>query len=626
MEDRVRAGASKAGSPMRLRNVMYWIDFLSPTKMLHLVAIASLMLLMQGFSAGQLRADYIPFNGAEVAPNIAEIRVGLDGISIQLEVFVEDIPQFEALVPDDWFKEANASRPDQSVRLSEFAETGLSVRRAGGQVLPVSIVAVEPRMRVDRTNRLSGQTDPMTGQRFPVPPADPRVLFVDLFYEFGDDQPDVVTISPPMSEEGIPAATIGMIAFDRDVPVTNFRYLSAQVTLNIDWDDPWFSRFDNPNLKRHHQSGVTTFIYVEPREVRHETLIRLRDLDPWLSLNLTSGDMLTSDRQNRIKQQAAEFLAQRNPVRIDGQNVMPNSVRTELLRLDPSGLQLLEGNAPVSADAAFLGVILSFPVSNIPDVVDVTWDMFNDRIVKVPATATDMAGPFLSGASPDDPLIVWNNHLLSYENPQVQPVMVTGNFYIPTLTVLGVFVTAVLMVMAWRTSGTLRALTGSAAVVALIASASVYDKVLISVRNPLETKPTDADAQMAFADLLAAIRVAHLEATPEARAKKIGTFAIGASLVDVSAELDRGLAIRVPGGGLARMAELGDVSLTEIQPAPEGYGFQALAEWSAIASAGHWGHSHLREVRYRALVEVLEEDGMWKLDGITVLEARTPDA
>lgn len=588
--------------------------------------LSYLLLFVVVFSSEPGKADYIPFDGSEVAPNIAEIRVDQQGISIQLEVLLDDIPDFELLVPDNWFKKPIADRAGQSVRLEEFAENGLSVRRADGRALPVTVRAVEARLRIDRTNPMSGQIDPVTGRRFPMPPADQRVLFVHLFYAFDKDRPDVVTISPPMTNEDLPLATIGMIVFDRGLPVTNFSYLSAPATLTIDWEDPWFSRFDNPNLKRHHQSGVTTFIYVEPREVRHETLIRLRELDPWLSLNLSSGDSLSSETQERIKQSAAEFLARRNPVRIDGVRLMPETVLAVLLKLDASGLQVLDDDAPLSADTAFLGVILSFPIIDLPDTVDITWDMFNSRIVKVPATATDMVGPFLSGASPEDPVITWTNHLLNYDNPQTRDVIAPAAFVVPLISVLGVFVALCAALAALQKNGIQRTAAIGFAVASLVTSVVWQDKALVPVRNPFDAVPPDAAAKAAFADLLANIRVAHLETSPDARAKELSVIATEDSLVDIAAELERALAIRVPGGGLARIAELRDISLQNIQPIAAGYGFRALAEWSVVASAGHWGHSHVRGVHYRALVEVVEDEGTWKLDGITVLETRTPNA
>ena len=51
--------------------------------------------------------------------------------------------------------------------------------------------------------------------------------------------------------------------------------MATAATLNLDWADPWYSRFDNPNLKRHHKSALMSFLYVEPYEVRHEILARI---------------------------------------------------------------------------------------------------------------------------------------------------------------------------------------------------------------------------------------------------------------------------------------------------------------------------------------------------------------
>ncbi|MDH3581312.1 MAG: hypothetical protein OEM91_11900, partial [Hyphomicrobiales bacterium] len=51
-------------------------------------------------------------------------------------------------------------------------------------------------------------------------------------------------------------------------------------------------------------------------------------------------------------------------------------------------------------------------------------------------------------------------------------------------------------------------------------------------------------------------------------------------------------------------------------------GFRSVAEWTARASAGHWGHAHRRRIRFRALVELVEDNGAWKLGGITVVDAK----
>ena len=47
-------------------------------------------------------------------------------------------------------------------------------------------------------------------------------------------------------------------------------------------------------LKRHHKSALMSFLYVEPREVRHEVLIRVRELQEWTDLGLSGDAMIDS--------------------------------------------------------------------------------------------------------------------------------------------------------------------------------------------------------------------------------------------------------------------------------------------------------------------------------------------
>lgn len=567
-------------------------------------------------------ADYLPLSGAEVADNIAEVRIENDGVHVQLEIYVGDAHLFQALFPDEWFTSGVTTRSSLAARLANFAENGLSVRRQNGAALPLRINRIEPLMRIDRTTALTGRRNPLTGREFPKPPDDPRVIFAELFYDFEGTKPEAIEIAPPAEP-----AVIGFVTFDRGVPVANFAYLSGPARLAIDWKDPWYSRFDNPNLRRHHQSGATTYLYVEPRELRHEILVRVRDIDPWLELNLGPGHQLSAQEQERIKSEAASFLAGRNPVTIDGEAALPAGVRAEFLTLDSAGLQIAEGRQDLSADEAFLGLILSFPWRGLPETVSVRWDIFNEYVGYVPATSTDPAGPFLSGASPEDPHIIWRNHLLTYENPSVTPVPAAGSGRVEVpLFVVGGLAVVVGAISFFMLSGSkLRALTGAAAAAGLGGTIVAASSPVVDFRNPFVRMPEVTEAEHAFEMLLDNIHIANLEISSGAREHALEPLTSTLAKSDVAAEIDRALAVRVPGGGIARVNEVSNLMLRDVVAAGNGFGFRALAEWTASASAGHWGHTHNRTVKYRALVEVIEEGGNWKLSEITVLEARLPN-
>ena len=69
------------------------------------------------------------------------------------------------------------------------------------------------------------------------------------------------------------------------------------------------------------------------------------------------------------------------------------------------------------------------------------------------------------------------------------------------------------------------------------------------------------------------------------------------------------------------MTSIDDVIIEKIEPRDRGIG--VLARWTANMSGGHWGHQHRQRVRYRGLLDLEDTDGVWKLHGLTVLDAST---
>jgi hypothetical protein len=118
---------------------------------------------------------------------------------------------------------------------------------------------VEPRLRHDRFSPYAGMVNPITRQPVPEAPADKRVLYLELAYPF-EGRPKEITFVPPLDEEGRARVTIGFIAYHKAVPVIDLRYLGAPARLRLDWDDPWYSKFDNLNLKPHHKDALMSFL------------------------------------------------------------------------------------------------------------------------------------------------------------------------------------------------------------------------------------------------------------------------------------------------------------------------------------------------------------------------------
>lgn len=570
-----------------------------------------------------VHADLSPLNGAAVASNIAEIRVLEDRVEVSLEVYVGNLEVFQDLLPDSWFRGGAAkNRPAEAERLRRFSETGLQVR-ADGELLEASVVLAEPRRRIDRLADFARSAGQLTGtQTIPEPPEDDRVFYVKLVYPF-DGQPAELEFSPPVQPPGAPRVSIGFVVFHGSLHVMDFRYLSAPETLRLDWSDPWYSRFKNKNLKRHHDSGLLTFLYVEPRDVRRETLIRVRDLQDFVDLGLDpDATLLTVEDQARISETARAFFANLSPLEVDGSVIAPAETRAEFLAITTSGVRVSAGEEDVDPATALVGIIVSYPVTALPQNVSTRWPLFNARIPRVPATTFDPAGPFLTLLDPESRQIEWTNYLTQWEEPVVRPVMVNTPtvLRVPWLTGILVAIGIAALWLALRGAGRSRASAAAGAGAAFLGAILAYP-IATPVELPVPGAPNTEAAHRVVSGLLDNISTAMLETEAAEFEAALEAFVVAANVDAVGPEIRRGLTVSLPSGARARIEEIADLKVEEVTEAANGAGHQILASWSARVSGGHWGHMHRRVISYRGLLDVSHERGEWLLDGLTILSA-----
>ncbi len=588
------------------------------------------MLGLMASSAQAVSADVVLTNGSEVAPNIAVLHVKDDGVYVDLEIYVEDIPLFAEMLPIGWSSDFVGGEPeaeqDTNQAYAQAESRALSIVGSGERALNADIRKVEYRTRIDRASPLAGQRDPFSGQIVPSPPKDPRVLFVELFFPFQNSVPKELTIVPP-SRDGEPLVTIGMQVFDREVPVTDFSFLSKPAELKIHWPDPWDSRFSAESLNRKAQDGTSTFLYIEPREVRHETLIRLRELAPWIGETFEVGQTLSPQHSALIVNQAASILASRNPVSIDGKLVQPSNATAKLLELTSQGFQVVQPGKQVSVNNAFIGAILSFSSSDLPDQVTVTWDMFDEEISRVATISNDIAGPFFGAVTPADPQFHWQNHLLQYERASVTQIPVEQQTrQNPAMTLISGVISAASLGFFLLCKGKVAKRVSCVTVIVAASATLAFSGYLLELPWNKPEPPEPQVAEDILRSMVDNLSTVTLEVSPAARKSELAHIVSEASLGDIATEVERGLAIRTPGGSLATVTDISELELERINPTLTPGGFSTLAKWTVKAQGGHWGHAHMRAVTFRVLAEVIPESGHWKLDGLTVIEARDPNA
>lgn len=584
-----------------------------------LISTLALILLL----IPRANADWVNLTGAEVAPNIAEIHVTDEGVSIALEIFINDLDDFSDLVPDAWYRDPSQISAPEDERLTNFGENVLSVI-ADGQKLPTELRTIDRRFRKKRASPYAGTLDPYSGRRFPSPPEDKRVVFAELYYPFSDGLPETVEFIPPKGEEGRPSASIGMIVFHDEVPVIDFRFFSANAKLLLDAQDPWFSRFDNTALTRHHRYPRMSFLYAEPYEVRHEALIRVRDAAELIGLKRTAT-ALDEAQKDQLTKAAARLIAEKSPMSIDGKPVVPDFDRAAFMRIGLRGLEILAPGDPVNVDAAILGLIWSVPTDGFPKEATVQWTLYDDNAREVPGYAIDAAGPFLYTLTPKDPKMVWTNHFKKSPVPSVEEVEARpwADIELPGLSIglwlvaVGLGIGAIIVTGKFKKAS---AAVGATATAAIGILTLPYAPVAVPRPGFVPAEMAGEQAQVLAQRLLSNVYRSFDFRGESQVYDRLAMTIDGDLLEEVYLDQRKALRIARAGGADARVKSVNVSSALPEHIDGTAADFKIRTKWTIVGTVGHWGHTHQRVNSYEADLVISPEAGAWKIIGYEVHE------
>jgi hypothetical protein len=579
--------------------------------------------------ADPVNADWINLTGAENARNIAEIYVEKDYVKIKLEVYIEDLIIFDELIPESFFPQVIPGRPGLEERRKIIADKVFQVITDTGEKLPVTIDLIEPRLRIERPSPFAGSINPYTRQRIPGPPDDKRVLYAELVYPF-TGKPRTLTFIPPIDEKGIPRASIGFICYHAGVPVVDFRQLTNENILHLDWDDPWYSVFSKKQLKRTLQSGVRTYLYIEPYEVRHEILVRVKDMMAWMAFDLRGDEFIEEDEFNPVREQIAQFFMERESVLIDGERLKPILDRTAFVESSMLRSRFIERPERVPLNTAMIGIVITYLTDGIPQEVETKWDLFSDRVQKVTARMTDPAGPFPYDLEPDDNVLKWTNYLKTYKIPTVDKIMVSDAHRGARIPVGSLLCAALLIPFAFsafsrgRKSQPVKVQVGII-VIFVIGMFVLFPFWQVPVGTVRASQMSGEDSREIVLSLLKNVYRAFDFREEEDVYDKLALSVSGDLLTEVYLQSRKSMIIEQAGGAQAKVKQV-EVLETDVKESSKQKGaLDVETKWTAMGSVGHWGHIHTRQNVYDAILTLAVANGSWKIAGIQLLEEKRVD-
>ena len=545
---------------------------------------------------------------------------------------MEDMVTFDRLIPDAFFKGTSIKRPPLANRLRLFSDQDFQIITDKGQKLQAELKRIEPRFRKERPSPYAGKINPYTLRLIPGPPKDKRVFYVELVYPF-KNKPTSLTIIPPLDEKyKISKVPIGFMTYHNGVPINDFRYLSGPSKVTLDWADPWYSKFDQKALKRWQRGGVMSFLYIEPYEVRHEILARVKDLTAWIDLGLRGNKFIEADENEPLKKRVGEFFLKQDKVLIDGKQLRPILDRTAFVKYTTTRTSFIDQPEQLPINTAMVGVIITYLTKVMPQEITNTWDLWSDRIQKVPADAIDPAGPFPSYLTPNENVLTWKNFLKIYQMPTVTQIdldesLTTMKIPIASVLCLLALVPFALQIRKRRHNGKSVGLHIGLVIFFLAGSILLYPLLKVAVAKPsvMAPKMTDKEAVSVLNSLLKNIYRSFDFREEEDIYDRLATSVSGNLLSEIYLQNRKSLMVTQAGGARARVKEVEilDVDIDHLDDRPLGLLFRT--KWTAMGSVGHWGHIHTRKNQYEANITVEPMDGAWKITSLELLEEKRID-
>jgi hypothetical protein len=245
------------------------------------------------------------------------------------------------------------------------------------------------------------------------------------------------------------------------------------------------------------------------------------------------------------------------------------------------------------------------------------WDLWDDRIQRVPVSAVDQAGPLPSFLDPSWSLLEWENFLtnpivptlIAIESPTPQWQALLAKSF-PLLAVL-------VMLSLWWLSQAIKKKQskGLATTVCILVLALCLATVLLGKSS----KPDPEQASAIVSNLLHNIYRAFDYRDESDIYDTLARSVNGELLTDIYLETKRSLVLANQGGARAKVKNV-LLDNIELKANDTDNSFTVIADWTVNGSVGHWGHIHQRSNRYQALLTIAVDEQQWKLQTMTVLQ------
>ena len=467
-----------------------------------------------------------------------------------------------------------------------------------------------------------------------------QVMEVGVFYELHiplEESPEYLTFAQNFGGDESPVpAVMDLIMLQNgarlDFPVQIGPRSPHSVAL--DWENPprndrmyWRERRDLMKKRREELLGITSYsstyayIYVEPYEIRFEILVPLLTLETWLPIERDEKDFLSVQEQEGLRKPLEAYVRTQCQGWVDGIEVVPVLSQLDFFSLDIRDFASQSEPRTIGMQNGRAGIIMTFSTKGQPKSAAIEWSGFNDFTPMLNTMVYVMNGKgerhFFTE---NEPRWDWQSEEEGHSEtawltlPQAPSHPLLKLSFV-SITLGGLAILTLLYGVFGKRRGALW--SGG---IALIVAGVLWPLTGVEISHPWEKiAPPSLDQQKMISEaMLKNVYRAFDYKQDEQVYDALARSASGNFLEDLYLQIKKGLVVQDQGGARSHVREVRWVSGESVLSDTVESIFELDIRWEVTGTVEHWGHIHTRQNAYDAVIQVIAEDGQWKMGGMEV--------
>lgn len=358
------------------------------------------------------------------------------------------------------------------------------------------------------------------------------------------------------------------------------------------------------------KTPVMVFLSVEPFELRLEVLIRVALIDPAYEFLRD----ISVEEQQRLIEVARDSLSENFTLTIDEQHSTPETQTLNFVVLNRGGVSIRSNPVPEQARNALIGATFVFTTTHLPDSIELDWGFFPQMVDSVEALAIDPYGSIALMLEPENDMLLWKNSIINDQIPTIEKILVDPYPY-PVISIFIWLVALFLFLYKFLKKHSPKLQTWIALL--FFSGLIIYPFARIAAILPVELRrvATTETAKTVTEDLLNNVYQAFNRRAEDDVYDCLANSVAEDQLTDIYIDNRRAMVMEDRGGARANVDAVKVLEIYSITSIENGK-YEVDVKWTVNGSVNHFGHTHYRQNQYRALVSIIAEEEVWKIDGI----------